>query len=107
MGGSWVVTMLDSAALKQGKVSTDDYLHPLNGESIEKIIVGKLGKRQIDQLTLAINPSLFSWNFKNLYMGLGGPGVKNLPANTKDTGSTPDPRRSPCHRATKPGHHNY
>ena len=99
--------MLDSSALKQGKVSTDDYLHPLDGESIEKIIVGKLDKRQIDQLTLSINPSLFSWNFKNLYMGLGGSGVKNLPTNTKDTGSTPDPRRSPCHGATKPGHHNY
>ena len=72
-----------------------------------KIIVGKLGKRQIDQLTLSINPTFFSWNFKNLHMGLGGSVVKNLPANTKDTGSIPDPRRPPCHGATKPVHYNY
>ena len=72
-----------------------------------KIIVGKLGKRQIDQLTLSINPTLFSRNFKNLHMGLGGSVVKNLPANTKDTGSIPDPRRRPCHGTTKHVHYNY
>ena len=42
-----------------------------------------------------------SWDFP------GGPVVKNLPANARDTGSIPGPEIGPgqwsaCHRATKP-----
>ena len=35
-----VVTLLDNAALKQGKISIDDYLHSLDGESIKKSLWG-------------------------------------------------------------------
>ena len=40
----------------------------------------------------------------------GGAVVKNLPANTGDTGSIPGPEgpEDPtCHGATKPASHNY
>ena len=37
----------------------------------------------------------------------GGPVVKNLPANARDTGSIPDPGRSHMPQATKLMRHKY
>ena len=44
--------------------------------------------------------------FKNEKDFLGGPVIKNPPANQEDKGSIPDMEDSTCNRATKATHHN-
>lgn len=45
--------------------------------------------------------------FKNEKDFLGGPVIKNPPANEEDIDLIPDLEDSTCNRATKATHHNY
>ena len=63
-------------------------------------------------LNFLISPNLFITlvtSFKNSLLGdfAGGAVVKNLPANARDTGSSPGLGRSKGHGANEPVRHNY